>query len=54
MCRLGRKINYLLIKNNLFYLDIPVQRQTANVSDLCKCGTIRFLKEDLHFCRKIS
>ena len=54
MCHLGIKINYLLIKNNLFYLDIPVQRQTTTVSDLCISGTIRFLKEDLHFCRKIS
>ena len=54
MCHLGRKINYLLIKNNLFYLDIPAQRHTSNVSDLCISGTIRFLKEDLHFCRKIS
>jgi len=55
MCHLGSKIHYLLkICVQSFYLDIPVQRQTANVSDLCKCGTIRFLKEDLHFCRKIS
>ena len=51
MWHLGRKINYLLIKNNLFYLDIPVQRKTTTVSDLCKCGTIRFLKKDLQFCR---
>ena len=42
MCHLGRKINYLLIKNNLFYLDIPVQRQTVNVSDLCKVELLGF------------
>ena len=54
MCHLGSKINYLLIKNNLFYLDIAVQRQTTNVSDLCKCCTIRFVKEDLYLYSKIT
>ena len=42
MFHLGRKINYLLIKKNLFYLDITVQRQTVNVSDLCKVELLGF------------
>ena len=42
MFHLGRKINYLLIKNNLLYLDIAIQRQTVNISDLCKVELLGF------------